>query len=158
MPKNPTGAGPNDEAGGILSADDLRRMIADREAAKAAEAARQAEEAARKKKEILDSFSGPLHQSPDQLMHRAMSAFRDATGNGHAELMVYRFPNAMCTDHARAINNQEAGWEKTLTERPLAVYEFWHEHLRPHGYKLRAEVLDYQGGMPGDVGFIVSWK
>ena len=42
--------------------------------------------------------------------------------------------------------------------RPKAAYEFWHDHLRPLGFHLKAEVLDYPGGMPCDIGFFLSWK
>jgi hypothetical protein len=33
--------------------------------------------------------------------------------NGKTEVQVYRFPNQLCTDNGRAIN-QEPGWEDTL--------------------------------------------
>jgi len=41
---------------------------------------------------------------------------------------------------------------------PRLAYEFWHDHLRPLGFGLRAEVLEYPGGMPGDIGFFLTWK
>ena len=40
--------------------------------------------------------------------------------------------------------------------RPKMAYEFWHDHLRPIGFGLKAEVLEYPGGMPGDIGFILT--
>jgi hypothetical protein len=49
-------------------------------------------------------------------------------------------------------------WETTLEGRPKFAYEFWHDHLRPLGFNLKAEVLEYPGGMPGDIGFFLSWK
>ena len=42
--------------------------------------------------------------------------------------------------------------------RPKAGYEFWRNHLRPLGFYLKAEVLEYPGGMPGDTGFFLNWK
>jgi len=36
--------------------------------------------------------------------------------------------------------------------------EFWQEHLQPLGFGLRAEVLEYSGGMPRDIGFFLTWK
>ena len=32
------------------------------------------------------------------------------------------------------------------------------DHLRPLGFGFRAEVLEYPGGMPGDIGFFLTWK
>jgi hypothetical protein len=64
----------------------------------------------------------------------------------------------MCTDRGRRINNSEAGWEQTLEGRPKLGYEFWRERLQPLGFGLKAEVLEYPGGMPGDIGFILTWK
>jgi hypothetical protein len=49
-------------------------------------------------------------------------------------------------------------WEETLEGRPKLGYEFWRDHLRPLGFGLRAEVLEYPGGMPGDIGFFLIWK
>ena len=43
-------------------------------------------------------------------------------------------------------------------EAAKAAYEFWHDHLRPLGFHLKAEVLEYPGGMPGDIGFFLTWK
>ena len=57
---------------------------------------------------------------------------------------------------ASPINNSEPGWEATLEGRPKMAYEFWHDHLRPIGFGLKAEVLEYPGGMPGDIGFILT--
>ena len=72
-------------------------------------------------------------------------------------MQVYRFPHALCTDHGRAINQQEPGWETTLTGLPKEMYEFWDRQLRPHGYKLRVQIIDFPDGMPGDVGITLKW-
>jgi hypothetical protein len=54
--------------------------------------------------------------------------------------------------------NTESDWPQTLEDRPKAGYEFWREHLRPLGFGLKAEVLEYPGGMPGDIGFFLTWN
>jgi hypothetical protein len=71
---------------------------------------------------------------------------------------VYRFPNQLCTDRGRAINQNELGWEKTLTGTPREIYDYWQRCLRPLGYKLRCEVVDFPGGMPGDIGMTLAWE
>jgi hypothetical protein len=77
--------------------------------------------------------------------------------NGLTEVLVYRFPNQLCTDRGRAINQQEAGWETTLTGLPKEMYEFWKRQLQPLGYKIRFQIVDFPGGMPGDVGITLRW-
>jgi hypothetical protein len=37
------------------------------------------------------------------------------------------------------------------------MYQFWHKHLRPRGYKLKAQIVDFPGGLPGDIGMTLNW-
>src|SRR5690606_26469016 len=79
-------------------------------------------------------------------------------GEGRQERsLVFRFPSELCTDGGRALNNNESTWPDTLVGQPREFHDFWREHLRPQGYRLRAEILDYPGGVPGDVGFTLAW-
>jgi len=142
---------------GGFSAADLRRRMAEREAAKAAEDARHKQEQEDKQKAVMEEFHKPPERTPEQLMQLVTQLVNRAAERGQSEVQVYRFPNALCSDHGRRINNSEPEWEKTLEGRPKAAYEFWHEHLRPLGFHLRAEVLEYPGGMPGDIGLILTW-
>jgi hypothetical protein len=82
-----------------------------------------------------------------------------ALKNGLTEVEIIRFPNGMCTDRGRAINNElEAGWEQTLTGLPKEMYEFWERQLKPLGYKLRYQVVDFSGGVPGDIAITLKWS
>jgi hypothetical protein len=72
-------------------------------------------------------------------------------------VQVYRFPNSLCTDHGRAINQQEAGWEKTLTGIPHEIFQLWSDYLQPRGYRIRYQVIDFPGGMPGDISIVIAW-
>jgi hypothetical protein len=74
------------------------------------------------------------------------------------EVQVIRFPNTLCTDNGRAINQMEPGWENTLTGLPKELFLFWNTHLRPRGYRLRCQIVDFPNGMPGDVGMTLSWQ
>ena len=109
-------------------------------------------------KAVMEEFHRPPERTPDQLMQLITTLVDRAADQGQTEVQVYRFPNELCTDRGRAINNFEEGWEKTLTARPKEAYEFWHDRLRPLGFGLKAEVLEYPGGMPGDIGFSLTWK
>jgi hypothetical protein len=145
-------------ATGILSAADLKRRMAEREAAKAAEEARRMHAQEEQQKAVMAEFHKPPERTAEQLLHQVMQLVGRAAESGQTEIQVYRFPNNMCTDRGRRINNSDPDWPQTLEGRPKAGYEFWHDHLRPLGYGLKAEVLEYPGGMPGDIGFFVTWK
>ena len=143
---------------GTFSAADLKRRMAEREAAKAAEELRRMREQEEKQKAVTAEFHKPPERTPDQLLHFVMQLVNHAAEAGQSEVQIYRFPNQLCSDRGRRINNSEPDWETTLEGRPKAAYEFWHDHLRPLGFGLKAEVLEYPGGMPGDIGFFLTWK
>jgi hypothetical protein len=80
-----------------------------------------------------------------------------AVANGQTEVMLGKMPKELFTDHGRAINQAEPGWENTLTGLPKEAYDFWKKYMQPRGYKLRFQVIDYPGGVPGDIGITLSW-
>ncbi len=143
---------------GTFSAADLKRRMAERQAARAAEELQRMREQEEKQKAVMEEFHKPPERSPDQLMQLVMTLVNRAAESGQTEVQVYRFPSDLCSDRGRAINNFEAGWDKTLEGRPKLAHEFWHDHLRPLGFGLKAEVLEYPGGKPGDIGFFLTWK
>ena len=141
----------------LPKAVDLRKKIAEVEGEKASEFARA--EAARdaEKKALMDQLSKPSGVSDEERMKRAAAVIRRAVNNGLTSIEVGRFPNKLFTDSGRAINQQEPGWEKTLTGLPKELFEFWKQHLQPRGYKIAFEVADWSGGIPGDIGITLSW-
>jgi len=143
---------------GTFSAADIKRRMADREAAKAAEELRHMQDQEEKQKAVMAEFYKPPERTAEQLLELVMQLVNRAAERGQSEVQVYRFPNSLCTDRGRRINNSEPEWEKTLEGRPKLGYEFWHDHLRPLGFGLKAEVLEYPGGKPGDIGFFLTWK
>jgi len=90
-------------------------------------------------------------------MDHLLKIIERAVSNGLTEVQVHRFPNQLCTDRGRAINQQEAGWESTLTGVPREIYELWAKYFRSRGYTLKVEILEFPGGMPGDVGMTLKW-
>jgi hypothetical protein len=42
-------------------------------------------------------------------------------------------------------------------EREVLALRFPSKELEPQGYKLRAQIMDFPGGMPGDVGIFLRW-
>jgi hypothetical protein len=143
---------------GTFSAADLKRRMAERVAARAAEELQHMREQEEKQKAVIEEFHKPPARTPEQLMQLIMRLVTQAAESGQSEIQIYRFPNSLCTDGGRRINNSLPDWEKTLEGRPKLGYEFWHDHLRPLGFGLKAEVIEYPGGMPGDIGFFLTWK
>ncbi len=141
----------------LPKASDVMLKIAESQAEKAAaEDRRKAAEHA-EKDAMIKMLSQPSGLSEEEKVKRAAAVIKRAMDNGLLEVQVYRFPNAMCTDHGRAINQAEPGWEKTLTGLPKEMYQLWHDHLREKGYKIRYQILEFPGGLPGDIGITLSW-
>jgi hypothetical protein len=142
----------------LPKADDLKKKIAQVEAERATEYMRKQAAAEAEKKELLDKLSKPSGVSDEERMKRAAAIINRAVSNGLTEVEVGRFPNQICTDRGRAINQQEPGWENTLTGLPRELYEFWQKHLQPRGYKIRYQIVSFPNGMPGDIGITLSWN
>ncbi len=142
----------------LPQAADRRRRIAEVQAEKATELMRKESAADAEKRALLERLSKPSGVSDEERMKRAAVIIKRAVDNGLSEVQVGRFPNTLFTDRGRAINQQEAGWEDTLTGLPKELYEFWDKHLKDRGYKIKFEIVDFPGGMPGDIGFTLSWK
>ena len=141
----------------IPTAQEVMEKLALAEGEKASEAARKHAAAEAEKKALIDKLTKPSGLSDDEVLKRTEAIIERAVSNGLTEVQVYRFPNSLCTDHGRAINQQEPGWETTLTGVPKEIYEFWERQLRPLGYKLKVQIIDFPGGMPGDVGITLKW-
>ena len=142
----------------ILSAKELMAKIAKVEGEKASKAMKAHEAAEAEKQALLDRLSRPSGLSDDEVMEKAAIIVNRAVENGMTSVQVFRFPNHVCTDNGRAINQAEEGWEQTLTGVPREIYDFWQRQLKPRGYHMRFEIIDYPGGMPGDVGIFLSWR
>ena len=141
----------------LPTAREVMEKLALAEAEKASEAARARVEAESEKKMLLEKLTKPSGVSDEEALRRVATIIERAASNGLTEIQVYRFPNALCTDRGRAINQQEAGWETTLTGLPKEMYQFWERQLRPRGYKIRFQIVDFPDGMPGDVGITLKW-
>jgi len=141
----------------LPSASDFMKKLAFTEAEEASKQARQLAEAEAEKQALLDKFSKPSGVSDEEAIQRAIKIIERAVANGKTEVQVHRFPNQLCTDKGRAINQQEPGWENTLTGVPKEIYQLWAKYFRPRGYKLKVEIIDFPGGLPGDVAMTLKW-
>src|SRR3954471_7547047 len=110
--------------------------------------------------DLIKSLLQPVLVTPEkiaEIKRRVLRQLRTAAGKGDKEALVMRFPNGLCTDKGRALNNMEKDWPSTLIGRPRQAYEFWREHLQPQGYGLKAIVVDWPEGLPGDIGLFLTW-
>jgi uncharacterized protein (DUF1778 family) len=141
----------------LPTAGDFMQKLALAEAEETSKQARKIAEAEAEKKALLDHYSKPSGMSDEEGIRRAVKIIERAVSNGRTEVQVYRFPNQLCTDKGRAINQQERGWENTLTGVPKEIYHLWAKYFRSRGYKLKVEIIDFPGGLPGDVGMTLKW-
>lgn len=88
---------------------------------------------------------------------RVSTAVRRAAERGEQQILVLQFPSDWCSDRGRAINNFDTNWPDTLTGFAKRAYDYYVKELQPAGYGVRAEVLNFPGGMPGDVGLYLTW-
>jgi excinuclease UvrABC nuclease subunit len=141
----------------LPSAKEVMQKIALAEAEEAEQEARKRAEAQAEKKALIDQLTNFQPISDEEAIGRAMKIIERAIKNRMMEVEVFRFPNQLCTDKGRAINQQEPGWQNTLTGVPKEVYRLWDKYFRPRGYKLKVQIVDFPDGRPGDVGMNLSW-
>jgi hypothetical protein len=141
----------------IPSAKEIQKQAALKEAEKADKHAKAAAAADAEKRALIEKLSKPSGLSEEEKVKLASTVIQRAVRNGLTEVQVYRFPNLLCTDRGRAINQLEPGWEKTLTGIPKEIFQLWSDYLKPRGYRIRYQVVDFTGGVPGDIGITISW-
>ena len=99
-------------AGELLpEATEALLKVAEAQIAKADERKRAAAAAEAEKRALIDELKKPSGLSEEEKMKRAAAVIARAVKNGLIEVQVYRFPNQMCIDRGRAINQAEPGWE-----------------------------------------------
>lgn len=139
----------------MITPDELRRIADEKEMAKAREALEKKRKADEAQDQVREAFmSRDIHP---EVLERVSRVVKSAAEQGQREVLALRFSSEYCTDRGRAINSFEPDWPKTLTGFAKRAYEFWQKELEPQGYKLRAEIMDFPGGMPGDVGMFLRW-
>ena len=102
-----------------------------------------------------DFLKGQVTEAEIAMVRRlAMSAVK----LGKFEAMVYSFPSDLCSDSGRAINNADPNWPATLQGKAKQFYDRYMKFGKPQGYKLKAMIINFPDGIPGDVGFFLNWK
>jgi CBS domain-containing protein len=138
-----------------LMAADFRRLASDHKGQEAKHRQEQRRAAAEERRHRVAALIDHhiTEESWRGLVHRA----RLAAERGEKEFMLLRFPSQLCSDGGRAVNAGEPHWPTTLRGEAAEIYLYWERNLKLHGFRLAASVLDFPGGMPGDVGLSLTW-
>lgn len=139
----------------LLSPADLNKITQDAALAEAALAA--------KKKTVADQLANDLkrafesRQIAPETPDRINAAVKVAAEQGLHEILVLRFPSSFCNDGGRSINNAEPEWPDSLEGFSKTAFQYFDRELRPLGFRMRALIMDFPNGFPGDVGLYLCW-
>lgn len=136
---------------------EIKRQAAIADAEKAEQYAHKLAAAEAEKRALIERLGKPSGRSEEEKIRLAAIVIQRAVRNGLSEVQIYRFPNSLCTDRGRAINEREPGWEKTLTGIPREIYQLWSDYLQPRGYRILYHIIDFPGGMPENISIVLSW-
>src|SRR5262245_40155273 len=116
----------------IVKPDDLKKVSADAEMAKAKEAMAHLTAQEKARKELQEQFmQRDLRPNVAELVNQAL---RRAAERGANSLQVMEFPADFLTDHGRAINNAEKTWPTTLQGWAARAYDYFEKELAPKGF------------------------
>lgn len=139
----------------LLRPEDLKKISHDKDMAKAKEALERMQAAEKEKAELHEIFM--TREIHPEAKTRINNAIRRAAEQGHYQIQALTFPASFCNDRGRRINNLEPDWPESLEGFAKKAYEFYIAELKPLGFRLTAQILDYPDGMPGNVGLFLSW-
>jgi hypothetical protein len=141
--------------GGLLRPEDLMQISSDAEMAKMDDARRDKEKKSQQRKELHDAFME--RQIHPEVFDRINRAVRIAAEQGRHQVQVVTFPCSFCSDGGRRINIADPEWPSTLEGFAKTAYEFYLKELRPLGFKMHAEIINFPEGMPGEAGLFLKW-
>jgi len=140
---------------GLLRPEDLEMIASDAEMEELQRERRLKQKQKQQQGELREAFMS--RKVAPEAIERINNAVRIAAQNGQHHLQVITFPSSFCSDGGRRINIADPEWPTTLTGFAEDAYEFYNKELRPLGYKLRAEIISFPGGMPGEVALSLAW-
>jgi len=139
-----------------FSADSVRDFVRSRKDAEEAEA-RAFEATQRAERDKLRASFEEREVQPEALERIAALIARQVE-RGEKQALVLQFPSDWLPDQGRAVTNHDPDWHVKLEGFPRRAYNFFEKELAPRGFRLKAEILGWPNGMPGDVGFFLTWK
>jgi hypothetical protein len=143
------------KAGGIVTPEELKKVQDEKDSAAAREAMEKMRRVEQEQQGLHDAFM--KRKIGPEAIDRFNAAVKKAAEQGQHEIMIGQFPASWCSDGGRRINNNLEDWPDSLEGIAKEVYEYHVKNLAPLGYKMRVEVLNYPGGVPGDIGIFFRW-
>jgi len=140
----------------MASAEELRKRALELQIAEMERDEKIKAREAEKHAEFVEDFSRKHIDEKERAMIKRL--VMKAAADGKYEAMIYSFPSSFCDDGGRAINNSLPGWQKTLQGKAKELLDLFEQLAKPQGYGLKAMIIDFPGGMPGDVGLFLTWE
>jgi CBS domain-containing protein len=92
-----------------------------------------------------------------QVWSKLIDRARAAASQGENSFELIRFPCDLCSDGGRKIDVAEIDWPTTLRGEAADVYARWERELRPAGFRLRAQIVEYLEGIPNNIALSLAW-
>lgn len=140
---------------GLLRPEDLKLISSDAEMEKVDDERKLKEIKKRQELEFRELFMA--REVQPEAIDRINHLISVAAKQGNHQLQVLTFPSHYCSDGGRRINIADPEWPSTLEGFAKKAYDFFQKELRPLGYKFHAEIVNFPGGMPGDVALYLTW-
>ena len=140
---------------GLLRPEDLKLISSDAEMEKVEDERKLKEIKKRQELEFREMFNA--REVQPEAIDRINHLISVAAKQGNHQIQVSTFPSSYCSDGGRRINIADPEWPSTLEGFAKKAYDFFQKELRPLGYKLHAEIINFPGGMPGDVALFLTW-
>ena len=138
-----------------FSAAGIRAMLQRKRDEKAAEERAFHERTLAERAAMHDAFE--KQDVPPDVMERVMRIVTRAIEQGEKEALVLRFPSEFMKDSGRSLTSHVGDWKGQLSGAAARAHAWFETELAPRGFTLRAGILDYRDGMPGDAGFFLGW-
>jgi hypothetical protein len=140
-----------------FTADGIHDFLSQQAAARRAEEEAVAAHARAEREKLRAAFEE--REVPPDALERVLSLVRKAleADPRAKEVMMLHFPSEFMSDSGRSITSHSPDWPKYLTGFAARAYAAFEQQLAPRGFTMGAQILDYPGGMPGDVGLFLNW-
>jgi hypothetical protein len=98
-----------------------------------------------------------LEHLDEQVWVKLLDRAQASAAQGESSFELIRFPCDLCSDGGRKIDVAEIDWPSTLRGEAAEVYARWERELRPSGFRLRAQIVEYLDGIPNNIALSLSW-
>lgn len=155
VPKAAESRSPGSVSPASFSASEFRGLVAAHEEEERTLRRKQTADATQRR---LDEI-GALLQAPlsDEEWSSILDGARQLATRGETQCVIFRFPALLCSDRGRAVNLPDPEWPNTLRGKAAKVFLRWREELKPQGFRLAAQIVNFPDGLPGDVELSLVW-